>query len=348
MDTSISLEAVNILQIMYASIAVFGSVLILSKPQFSGLVIVLLSAAGLMVINLFEETGNLNFLLSPSFSLLQGPLFYFFIKQLVYAKPVPARSYLIHLLPGLLSILLHHWPQSTLFLGTISTIIYLTVGIRLVARYHLASHSLDSEAFMCRLYWLTKLVLCYAGFTLIDLIRLNLQPYLSLPVAKNWYFFMQLGYFLLITHLIYRSVLQQQLFQGLEEFERLQLVQNHDKAESALQDTLFQQIDEHVKEHQLFLTPRLSLNDLASSLGLHIKDISGAINSSNETNFCDYINNLRIEHFLELAKNKEHDTTILDMALASGFSSKSSFNTLFKKHTQQTPSQYLKKPYNLQ
>ena len=81
--------------------------------------------------------------------------------------------------------------------------------------------------------------------------------------------------------------------------------------------------------------------NLSEILSLNERDISQAINHGGKTNFCDYINGLRIAHFIELSRTSLPDN-ILQMALASGFSSKSSFNTVFKKLIHTTPSQYLK------
>ncbi len=58
-------------------------------------------------------------------------------------------------------------------------------------------------------------------------------------------------------------------------------------------------------------------------------------------NFSDFVNNYRIEEFkskIQDPGNKKY--TILSIAMDCGFNSKSSFNTVFKKLTGQTPTQY--------
>lgn len=57
----------------------------------------------------------------------------------------------------------------------------------------------------------------------------------------------------------------------------------------------------------------------------------------------NYINEYRIKEVkLRLIDGKFKHLTILGIALECGFNSKSAFNNVFKKLTNQTPSEYLK------
>ena len=60
-------------------------------------------------------------------------------------------------------------------------------------------------------------------------------------------------------------------------------------------------------------------------------------------NFFDFINSYRVESVKEMLLNKEFEHyTVLAIGLESGFNSKTSFNTVFKKMTGVTPSEYRK------
>jgi AraC-like DNA-binding protein len=62
-------------------------------------------------------------------------------------------------------------------------------------------------------------------------------------------------------------------------------------------------------------------------------------------NFYDYINSFRVQKAKELLKSPKYkDQTILSLAFEAGFNSKTTFNTVFKKATGLTPSQFAKKP----
>lgn len=65
------------------------------------------------------------------------------------------------------------------------------------------------------------------------------------------------------------------------------------------------------------------------------------IRESLEISFKEYINQLRVEKVKRLINEGEQEKyTLLSIAEKAGFSSKSSFNEVFKKVTGLTPTQY--------
>jgi AraC-like DNA-binding protein len=87
----------------------------------------------------------------------------------------------------------------------------------------------------------------------------------------------------------------------------------------------------------------LTLAGLADLLDVHPNNLSQVINSYENKNFYDYINQLRVEdfkHIVHLPKNRQF--TLLSLAFEAGFNSKTAFNRNFKKVTGLSPSAYLK------
>jgi len=84
--------------------------------------------------------------------------------------------------------------------------------------------------------------------------------------------------------------------------------------------------------------PELSLTRLARLLGTNTGDLSRGINEGLGMNLNELINRLRVEAVLA-GLASDPDTGLLDLALASGFSSKASFNRSFKRFTGETPSE---------
>jgi len=77
------------------------------------------------------------------------------------------------------------------------------------------------------------------------------------------------------------------------------------------------------------------------------KELSLKINQNYNKNFYDIINFYRIQAFKSRLKSSERDKmSLLGHAYECGFNSKSTFNLVFKKTMQQTPSEYLKKLKN--
>jgi AraC-like DNA-binding protein len=65
------------------------------------------------------------------------------------------------------------------------------------------------------------------------------------------------------------------------------------------------------------------------------------LNTHYHKNFYTYVNNFRIDYCKALLKNpKKQHLSIEGIAFEGGFGSKSTFNTLFKKQTGMTPTQF--------
>jgi AraC-like DNA-binding protein len=105
---------------------------------------------------------------------------------------------------------------------------------------------------------------------------------------------------------------------------------------------LYQNLLKTMVAEKPYLDAKLSLSGLAQLLEISPNQLSQIINQEAHVNFHDFVNNYRVEEFIQNAK-KNINFSLLALALDSGFNSKSSFNTIFKKQKGLTPSQYLSK-----
>ncbi|WP_444930357.1 helix-turn-helix domain-containing protein [Microbulbifer sp. SSSA002] len=346
----------NFLQVAFLTLSVLGIALLWAQNRFLALRCLLGAIALLMVFNFVEETGviDLGYLVTPSFSLLIGPLFFAVVAQLISANYQQQPKQWLHLVPAAISLLFNHWPQWVLAAGTLSQVVYFFLSIKALIRYQHILPQNRSNANKLRADWVKHTLWAMVAIAVVDAVRHNLQPYLPVPFLLRWYFVMQLSYFLITALLIIRAVREPQLFAGLTDGEQalgLSVIARCDEgncnaAETTQADTLFKELHKLVHGQQLYRLPRLSLRDLAQHTGLGEKDISWAINQSYGSNFNDYINAQRLADVvsqLDLAKESDfgNKVRVLDIAIEAGFNSKSSFNSLFKRHTGMTPSQYL-------
>ena len=99
----------------------------------------------------------------------------------------------------------------------------------------------------------------------------------------------------------------------------------------------------HMETNKPYLEGELVLPQLAQQLGISANYLSQVINEQLQVNFYDFINGYRVEEARRLMrKSGQEKTNILNIALDSGFNSKSAFYTAFKKATSMTPTQYRK------
>ena len=107
--------------------------------------------------------------------------------------------------------------------------------------------------------------------------------------------------------------------------------------------TLVAALKKLMEEEQLYLKPKLSLNQIAEQLDENPANISKALGQGLQTNFYDFINQYRVAHVKQLLLNPDYSHfTILGIAYESGFHAKSTFNLVFKKITGLSPSEYKK------
>jgi len=83
------------------------------------------------------------------------------------------------------------------------------------------------------------------------------------------------------------------------------------------------------------------LSQLADRLQVPTHQVSQAINEGTNKNFYDLVNGYRVTEAKRLLVDpKNEHFTILSIGFEAGFNSKTTFNTVFKKFTQLTPTEY--------
>jgi AraC-like DNA-binding protein len=92
----------------------------------------------------------------------------------------------------------------------------------------------------------------------------------------------------------------------------------------------------------LYLEPALTIGQVAKRSGYPEYLVSAVINRRFGGTFWDYINRLRVEAVRACLADIDDTRSILDIAYACGFTSKSTFNAAFKRQVGDTPSSYRK------
>ena len=148
-----------------------------------------------------------------------------------------------------------------------------------------------------------------------------------------------------VAYVGYSGIRQQDLFSNttLQEKELVKTESEYKKSslKSDVAAKKHEELLELMKKVKLYLNPKLTLTELAQSLEISNNHLSQIINQYEQVNFHDFVNKYRVEEFIQNAQSNR-SFTLLSHALDSGFNSKSSFNTVFKRFKSVTPSQFLR------
>ncbi len=98
-----------------------------------------------------------------------------------------------------------------------------------------------------------------------------------------------------------------------------------------------------MEDEKLYLIPSLSLSMLEERIGLPAREISRTLNLGLQKNFYYFVNEYRVKEAKNRLSDPQYDhLTVLGIGFDSGFSSKATFNRIFKELTGESPSQFRK------
>ena len=103
--------------------------------------------------------------------------------------------------------------------------------------------------------------------------------------------------------------------------------------------SILETVKRHVEHRALYRDSKLTLSSLAAATDLSTHHLSEVLNQQEGKNFYQFINEYRVE---DVCRRLQEDGSqkVLDIAMEAGFSSKSTFNSIFKQFTGATPTQY--------
>jgi len=111
--------------------------------------------------------------------------------------------------------------------------------------------------------------------------------------------------------------------------------------ENAHLPAMYRQLLEIMESKKPFIDADLTIDRLSSIVNIPVYLLSRLINEQSGQNFFNFINRFRVEEVKQQLKDpRNRKTNLLSIALDCGFSSKTTFNTIFKKLTGTTPSQF--------
>ncbi|NRB48831.1 MAG: helix-turn-helix transcriptional regulator [Saprospiraceae bacterium] len=127
-------------------------------------------------------------------------------------------------------------------------------------------------------------------------------------------------------------------------FHSIQLLEYHELGQFLSQEDelLMTRLEQLMEEQQLFLNPVLQQTDIAEALQVSKRRLGELLKSRMNTTFPSFVNTYRVTYAQSILKDGNKHHTIEAIGRQAGFSSKTSFFTIFKEITGQTPGQYRK------
>ncbi|MDV7142707.1 AraC family transcriptional regulator [Tropicimonas sp. TH_r6] len=106
-------------------------------------------------------------------------------------------------------------------------------------------------------------------------------------------------------------------------------------------ERISRKLEAFMREDQPYLDAELTIEKLAKRMAVPRHYLTQVISERHGKNFYLFVNEYRIEAVKAALRDPDGaERTLLDIAYAAGFNSKSTFNTAFKRLTGMTPSQY--------
>ncbi len=307
--------------------------------------------------HLFGVTGPLWYLL--------GPLFYFYIKLLLYIPIKISLKYIIHVIPAIINLSLNMpfyildadaklaffstaGPSTDSVIGPIIFLIqvptYLLLSIRIIREYESQYKNSESNSSIIHIGRIQILLLMIITPVIHDFIIFILKYTNNYTTGAE---LMTLNY---STMIFYTLMIQSFAYFVIRQPDEIfpALVSSADKYKtSTLRDSDKKEHLENLhilmNEEKPFLEPNLNRSDLATMLSISPHNLSQLLNQDAGLSFYEFVNNHRINEVKKRLVNSEYENyTVLAIALDVGFNSKSSFNRIFKQQTGVTPSSFVK------
>jgi len=216
--------------------------------------------------------------------------------------------------------------------------IYFLIDLRMLRNYGEEIREQFSSIKKINLDWLTYIIFGFIIGWLLTVIEMLVYNYFS-SYSNILIFINFFAFFLFYNFIFYKGLSQPEIFLTIEEKQKY--------VYSKLTETdslkYLAKLNESMEQKRLYLNPNLTLKELASELSIPVRHLSQVINEHFKLNFYDYINRNRIEEAKKKLSDPLCKKTVLEILYEVGFSSKSSFNTAFKRFAGITPTRFKEK-----
>lgn len=302
-----------------------------------------------------------------SLAFLQIPAFYLYVLSVCYSDFRWKWKYLIHLIPFLVATLvlmprfylvdanskleflinrqkmielqLTHW------LFHLQVLVYFTAVFLLLRKTKKLYLENNSGGSLNSFQWLFQFMSVLAVLYLIVIVK-NLFKFSDYSYVSDW---IKIGILVsqlfIICWYLFKALNNPGLFRNIDSKLKLvsDIILEDKKVEPETLNEDLVKLKKYMDDEKPFLNPALTIQDISKEIKVPVRELSVLINHQLGQHFYDFVNTYRIENAMEILKDSSKSkVTVLEILYEVGFNSKSSFNTAFKKHTGNTPTNFRK------
>ncbi len=289
-------------------------------------------------------------LFEPSLNFLLGPLLYFYFRNIIRNEHAIDRSVLLHFIPAaaslivlvpvfvlryaaedgrpsLFAITLERAPGLVYALSSVSVLIYLFACLKICIEI---LHAIGRRRGMV-LYLVLLFLIVLAAIEAVLLCAIILNEILLYQLAGV------IAIQLLLA--LYLTGRRHPEFENDLIIEYSKAKYEKSKIEGLNVEAIVKRLHDMMETERAYLNDELTLPVLSSRLGISPQQLSQIINERIGKGYSAYINDFRLKYAEQLLTHNR-EMTILRIAYQSGFNSKSSFNSQFKKKYGMAPTEY--------
>ncbi|PKB42512.1 AraC family transcriptional regulator [Cellulophaga sp. RHA19] len=303
------------------------------------------------------------YLIPLNYSLALGPLLYFYVKKITNSSYRITKKDSIHFLPLLFELIIHSIISREAlanniisvetgsfiklipivqFLAIISIITYSIYALKSIKKYHswLNKNYSNSDAYSLR--WLYRLLVLFAilwflwtPYTIIDYLVFNFQ----LGISDYYPIYILLS--IVTIWISAEAFLRPEIIFLESNKQEKGNLEKEAQPEEIIEKALW--LKEQMKTNLFYINSELTLKSLADNLNIHPNVLSKIINNGLGKNFSDFVNEYRVNAFIDKLNSGNYDNiTLLGISFECGFNSKTTFNRVFKNIKGITPLDYKK------
>jgi len=346
-----TLEFIQIIDLMaFTTAMILGFVFLFKSPEsnrYLGLFLLSLSIEIMQVFgSVLSEINSFNIDIPIHTSLLTMVFLLFYVQQNISGN-IQKKLWVLILPAIIFNIVLQLFPfenepiwlRFVEYAFNIGTIVY---TFKLLKRHENNVVNYYSDLEQKTLWWIKSILFVFIGFHLLWITE-DFIGFFNQELPDFFALTSTIATCGLIYWIGYKGMAQPEIFNQTLFKEEIPLEPTLFVEEITIPNendsTEFNILKEKIAQEKLYTNADLNLRNLAIDLGVKEKELSRIINT--QTNFYQLINSFRVAEFKKLIQSpKAAQLSLLGLAYEAGFSSKSTFYSIFKKLEGMTPKQY--------